>query len=354
MQNIQQAGRVETRPQAQTGHPRGGLRFDWTMLGLSALFLAGLWVDGWAHFHGEVDDSFFTPWHLLFYGSFALVALFLGGQQVRNVNRGYAFGRALPKGYGLSLIGVGVFALSGFGDMIWHTLFGIEAGTEALMSPSHIGLAMGMTWIFAGPVRGAWIRANAGEGERGWRALGPIILGMTMLLTLALFFTSYANPVVTPFILFGRNAASVQDFGVTTVLMMAALMTGFILPMVRRWRLPFGTFTVMFGVSTTLLTTLNDVFPFIPGAIVAGLLVDVLVTRWQPAEGQGWRLLMVTFAAPTLYFAAYFVTVYALLGRMPWSIHVWSGAIFIAGMVGASLALLVMTSAATGRPQNAG
>ncbi len=199
------ASQSQTPAAAQTvtksGYPEGGLRFDWVMTGLSAVYLAGLWVDGWAHFHGEVDGSFFTPWHFLFYSAFGLVALFLGFHQMRNINRGYAFTRALPKGYWLSLIGVVVFALGGAGDMIWHTLFGIEAGTEALLSPSHIMLAIGMTLVFTGPVRAAWIRAREVSGEiRGWRALGPMIVCMTLLLTLIMFFTSYAHPVVSPYV----------------------------------------------------------------------------------------------------------------------------------------------------------
>ncbi|MCU0475589.1 MAG: hypothetical protein MUC99_05695 [Anaerolineae bacterium] len=354
MATLQSVERQATRLRAQSGHPVGGARFDWAMVGLSALFLAGLWVDGWAHFHGEVDGSFFTPWHFLFYGAFGTVALFLGYHQVRNVNRGYAFRRALPVGYGLSLLGVGVFALSGFADMIWHTLFGIEGGSEALMSPSHIGLAIGMTWVFAGPVRAAWFRANAERSAHNWANLGPIVIGSSMLVTLAMFFTSYANPVVTPVVLYGRRSASeYQDFGVATILMMAAILTGFILPMVRRWRVPFGTFTLMFTLSTALLTVLNDAFIFIIGAAVAGLVTDVLAARWQPAAGGAWRLLMVTFAAPALYFAGYFATVRVIEGTMPWSIHVWTGAIVIAGMVGTSLALMVMASAAPNRDQPA-
>jgi hypothetical protein len=44
----------------------GGLAFDWVMMSLSLLFLGGLYLDGWAHNHGRVDDSFFTIWHAFF------------------------------------------------------------------------------------------------------------------------------------------------------------------------------------------------------------------------------------------------------------------------------------------------
>lgn len=342
MASIGQAERLTiSNRQAQAGHPPSTRQFDWMMTALSALFIAGLWVDGWAHFHGEVDGSFFTPWHFLFYGSFAIVALFLTYNQVRNVNRGYRFWKALPKGYLQSLVGVGVFALSGAGDMVWHTLFGIENGTEALMSPSHIGLAVGMILICSGAVASVWSRGV----QRGWVNLGPLIVGMTMIMTLALFFTSYANPTVTPYVLMGgRNNNIMQDFGVTSILFTAVIFSLYMLPLLRRWTLPFGTFALMFGLSTALLTILNDFFLLIPGAIIAGLVLDVLVNRLRPSEGASWRLVTVMFFAPVLYFAQYFITL-SLIERIPWSIHVWSGSIFIAGVMGASLALLTIVSA---------
>jgi hypothetical protein len=39
-------------------------------------------------------------------------------------------GEAVPVGYGLGLVGVGVFLASAVGDGIWHTLFGVEVGSR--------------------------------------------------------------------------------------------------------------------------------------------------------------------------------------------------------------------------------
>jgi Tol biopolymer transport system component len=176
----------------QTGYPAGSIRFDWLMIAVSAWLIGGLFVDGWAHFHGMVDDSFFTPWHAVFYSGFASVAIFLGINQWRNVSKGFAFWRALPQGYALSLVGAGIFALAGVGDLIWHTVFGIEIGTEALLSPTHLLLATGMVLITSGPLRAAWHRVP----EMGWRMLAPMLLSATLLLAVLAFFTSYAHPFV--------------------------------------------------------------------------------------------------------------------------------------------------------------
>ncbi len=331
------------KPAAKTGYPAGSLRFDWAMTGLSAVYLAGLWIDGWAHFHGEVDGSFFTPWHFLFYSAFGLVALFLGYHQLRNINRGYAFTRALPEGYWLSLIGVMLFALGGVGDMIWHTLFGIEAGTEALLSPSHIMLAIGMALIFTGPVRAAWIRARDVTAEiRGWRALGPMIVSMTLFLTLVMFFTSYAHPVVSP-LAFTRLSQSAQDMGVTSILFQAGFLSGVIGLLVWRWRLPFGTFAFMLTLSTALLTVLNDLYVFILPALIAGLIIDVLAWWLKPSPARTPQFFTLMFAAPFTYYALYFATVHFASG-IRWSIHVWAGAIFLAGVVGALVAIMISAS----------
>ena len=37
------------------------------MSALSAWLVGGFFLDGWAHTHGKVDQSFFTPWHAVLY-----------------------------------------------------------------------------------------------------------------------------------------------------------------------------------------------------------------------------------------------------------------------------------------------
>jgi hypothetical protein len=41
--------------------PAGSGAFDWAITTLCAAFVGGLFLDGWAHTHGRVDDSFLTP-----------------------------------------------------------------------------------------------------------------------------------------------------------------------------------------------------------------------------------------------------------------------------------------------------
>ena len=104
--------------------PIGGLRSDCLMSIMGFLFVAGLYVDGWAHAHGRVDNTFFTPWHAVLYSGYFINAVLLVGTLFINHARGLTWQKALPAGYELSLLGVPLFGIGGVGDMSWHTLFG--------------------------------------------------------------------------------------------------------------------------------------------------------------------------------------------------------------------------------------
>ena len=94
-------------------------KFDWAMGILSALLMAGIVQDGWAHNHGKVDNSFLTPWHAILYGTMALNGLVLFAVGVTNLNKrkGQPFLDAvrdsIPYGYWSSAIGVVLFILAG-------------------------------------------------------------------------------------------------------------------------------------------------------------------------------------------------------------------------------------------------
>jgi Tol biopolymer transport system component len=155
--------------------------------------VSGVIQDGWAHAHGKVDQSFFTPWHAILYSMMALNGIVLGSSAVRNALRGHSVRRALPYGYGLALTGVVVFAAGGVADLMWHTLFGIEADLDALLSPSHLVLAFAAMLIFSGPVRSIGRQYDRDTG--GWLHVGPVVPAFLAILTLFGFFLAYAQPI---------------------------------------------------------------------------------------------------------------------------------------------------------------
>ncbi|MEZ4668880.1 MAG: hypothetical protein R3E39_13310 [Anaerolineae bacterium] len=95
--------------QRRDSYPADSRWFDRLSILTSAWFIFGLFLDGWAHNHIANLETFFTPWHGVLYSGFFSVAILMMVAQYRNVARGYAWSRALPHGYGLSLLGVAIF-----------------------------------------------------------------------------------------------------------------------------------------------------------------------------------------------------------------------------------------------------
>ena len=164
--------------------PLRSVRFDWIMAFVSIWWMGGLFVDAWAHSNVPQLETFFTPWHAVLYSGFLAVAATLVIKTIRNwklaapgdmasgappslvtcisnTGRGLSFLESVPAGYELSLLGVGIFAVSGVGDLTWHLLFGIERSVDALLSPTHLGLALGVGLALSGPLRAAWRRRES-------------------------------------------------------------------------------------------------------------------------------------------------------------------------------------------------
>jgi hypothetical protein len=155
--------RLESR---NLGYADVSLRFEWLVV-LSSLWLfAGLYLDGWAHNNiADTIDSFFTPWHGVLYSGYAVTAAVLGLTYLGNIRKGYSWLRALPSEYMLSWLGAIIFAVVGNLDFIWHSIFGFEKSVEALVSPSHLILAVGGVMMMSGPLRMAWRKSAAQAPE---------------------------------------------------------------------------------------------------------------------------------------------------------------------------------------------
>lgn len=332
----------ETQP--ASAQPASSLLFDSLMIVFSCWFMGGLFLDGWAHTHIPRLETFFTPWHAVLYSGYLSVALFLVISLYRNHARGYAWSRALPSGYELSLLGAGIFAVSGVADMIWHILFGIEQNVEALLSPTHLGLATGLILCMSGPLRAAWRRPES--ATRGWKALLPALFSIAFILSVFTFFTEYAHPFVrlTASIVnpagIPVNQASVS-LGLVSILFQAALLASIVLLLVRRFTLPFGAFTMIFTLNITLLSILSNHYNLIPAAALAGLGADLIYWRLRPSTKRPDMLRLFAFAVPAFFYLCYFLNLEIIRG-IQWSIHLWLGSVFMAGITGLLLSFLMV------------
>jgi hypothetical protein len=350
MATTQDAIGLQVAP-AQRAQAIGGLRFDWLAVGTSAWLLGGLFLDGWAHNHDKVDTSFFTPWHALLYSGYLVTALVLFGTMILNHIRGYSWGRALPAGYQLSLLGVALFGFGGAADMAWHEIFGFEVNTEALLSPTHLLLATGIVLMVTGPARAAWRRAQS----RGWAALLPMLLSATMFLSALTFMMQFIHPLVNPWNATGFRPSNAVEIrlaaGVAAMMLQSALLMGLTMFLMRRWTLPFGSLTLMQTLNAALLATQNDTYHLIPIAAVGGLVADLLAWKLRPSAARTGALRFFAFAVPFVLYGLYFVFL-AVTERLWWSVHMWTGTVVLTGVVSLLVSYLVTPGEITAQPES--
>jgi hypothetical protein len=293
-------------------------------------------LDGWAHNHGKMDQTFFTPWHAIFYAGFALTALALLVTAALNWRRTHTWRAALPAGYGLALLGSALFAVGGVGDLVWHTLFGIEEDFEALVSPTHLLLGAGLALGVTAPLRAAW-RRPAG---RSWRELGPALLSLCLLTSAFTFFMMFSHPLMS--IIGGARHSHFdgevgQTGGIVSLLVIAALLLGPLFVTLRRWQLPPGALILVWGVNCVAMAILDWGLPY-HAALLGSMLVAVLVSDWLLQRGQSLLpsaqgLRIFAFVAPALLFGAYFLALLLSEGSR-WSIHLLGGAALLPGVAG--------------------
>lgn len=137
-----------------------------------------------------------------------------------------------------------------------------------------------------------------------------------------------------------------QGWGAASVLVHAALIAGIALVALRRGPLPIGALALLLSLPTLMMAPVADQWRFVPGAIVAGILAEIVVRRLEFANRRATDV-VIAFAIPALWFTAYYATLAATAG-IGWTIHLWLGAIFLAGVVG--ILLNEATRSSLGRP----
>ena len=310
--------------------------FPWLVTATSTWILAGLFVDGWFHIHDPGLETFFTPWHALLYSGVA-AALVVHLLEHRRAG-------GLRPGYGLSLVGGLLVSAAGFVDMVWHTVAGVEADLDALLSPPHLLLITAGTLVFAGPLRAALLGGGAGL---------PAALSAAFVVTGLAFFTQYANPFThlypvtgySPESGLGAVAASAdlaelrQVAGVAGVVVFAALVAGAVAVLRSLDGLPPAAVLVAVVVPVLFLTGLRGTQLLLPAALAAGLLAELLRRRLGPAA--------LAAAACALLTTGWVVSL-VLAHDVAWSVELLTGSIGSAAATGYLVGWLVQAGRRTG------
>jgi hypothetical protein len=344
------ARRAEPAPRHLAGVPRSR-RASWhedVMTGWCSLLLVlGLYLDGWNHIN-LLDDGlgpFLTPWHGILYLGFAVTA---GWILTRHQRRGAWSLQAVPPGYRLALVGMGLAMVALAGDAVWHTLYGEEQGLARLISPFHLVLFTGACLLVSSALRAAWSGPTSASVP-GLRAFWPVVLSTTLVVAMTAFFFQYVSPVVawrrpglaglpagSPF------AETVQVYDLLGLLVHNLLFVAPVLLLLLRWQTPLGTFTVMAGTVALLLATQTELglVGLVGAAVLGGAAADVAVSLLRPSPQRPWAARAVAVIAPAVYWTAHFALLKAGYG-VTWELEIWLGSVVWASLSGLSLALLM-------------
>lgn len=310
------------------------------MVILSAWVMTGAYLDAWAHRHiASTLETFFTPWHAVLYSGVLATGTFLFIQVLRGRAAGRPWRTVLPTGYGLSFLGFVLFGISGNLDLAWHTVFGIERSYAATLSPTHLLLFVSAGLMITGGVRAAWSRDERRLGYLG-------LLSATFLLGLFLFFSQDLHPFTSQWAAQGSWPAGIlrdqgEELGVVEVILQSALLMGLVLFLISRFTLPRGALTIMLGLTTAAIVVIWKPDPVVIVGIAGGLIGDGLIALLKPSPARPFAFHAFAFLLPAAIYLSYFLGVLAADGIW-WPVHVWTGAVVVAGLTGLLISYLVL------------
>lgn len=320
--------------------PVASRAFAWQAIGAHVWILSGLLLDGWYHIHSPQIETFFTPWHGVLYAGVGVAVALVAHQIALGRRRGLTRRAAVPAGYGLTVLGGVLFATGALADMAWHELLGIEVGVEALLSPTHLTLAVAGVLVFAGPLRAA-VRTVPRDAPAA--DVLPAVVSAGLLVALIGFFTQYVNPFTHLYPTLEASAGDVDLLhaaGIAAVILFSALVAGAVAVTTLRWRLPFGAITLLLGIAVVAMTVLRGTLILVPAALIAGLIADAWL-QFRPARsGDAAGIRGTAAGVPALLFAGYFLTL-ATTSSIVWSVHLVTGAVTLAALTGVLVGWLV-------------
>jgi len=339
-------------------------RLSWRGEMLSVFFsawaLAGAFLDGWAHSKVAQFESFFTPYHAVFYTGFLAMTAWMFWTVQNNRREGYGGLAAIPRGYRLGLIGLIIFGAGTLADFLWHSGFGIEQAGERLSSPAHLVLFVGGLLAVMSPFRSAWEDSSQPSAPT-LRAFLPALLSLALATTAASFFflhvwgfhvadvlgAAQLDQLLGPLAARPDTARAVTVLAQTRVfggiIITTLLLLGPMLVMLRRWHPPFGSVTILFGTTVLWMTALTE-FRFveaIPVALVAGLIADSLVRLLRPSPNRIGAFRVVATVVPMALWSLYFAAT-ELRWDLAVSSELWVGGIFFTGVAGLGLSLAMI------------
>ena len=374
---------ARSAPKAVRGvRPLTAWRDDLITMALTVWPITAMFFDGLGHNNRTGQESFFSMSHMFLYAGATCVGLWLTWVVVKHqiaagvdVKRLMIDFSAIPVGYGVAIIGLITLGIGGPADLIWHEAYGFEVGVEAIYSAPHLMLFFGGLLVSSTGIRSMWAKQDL---QLDFKQALPVLLSTVLFIGVAGFITMYLSAFMT-------NVAMTSDFmndlnrfkddfddqttslnagltgygddswpyyyysaghGVATIVITTMILVGPILLLLRRWRLPFGAVTAIFGgygLLVNIMTEDRDAALIVP-LLLAGLTFDLAQRRFGSERADGRMTLGgirgVGPAAAAVLWVSYFVVV-TLTDGMGWPASMWVGALFVGIMSGFGVAFLV-------------
>lgn len=322
-------------------HSTSGINFFTATL-LNLWLISGLYIDGWSHEHGKPLTSFFTPWHGIFYAGFFSVALYIVFPTIKNFITTHKFSLVYPSFYFPAILGVFIFSLGGIGDVIWHGIYGFETQIDAILSPTHLALYMGMYLIFISTLN-ALIHQKT--EDINFKSSFALALSITIVFSFLTFLTQYANPLISPFAFNTHQTANNyygQTIGLVSLFMHTTFLIAPLLFVLSRRKLLIGSLTLIFTVNAVGMSFIHDHRDFILSAILAGVVSDFVMYLTKPSLQNSRGLQIFSILIPSIYCGFYFLVGNFTRGIW-WTGYLWIGAILLAGFFGWMVSSLILT-----------
>ena len=310
-----------------------GSGFDWAFSALAVLLIAAGYYDAWINRNLPVH-----PWeHGPAQAAWLLITIFLAIAGLSRWLRDRRVEAIVPSGYGISVIGSGVFGLGILLGVWWGIAVPEVAGVPAVFRPPNLLQIAGAGLIVTGPLRSAIARGELLAGPTA-------VISATLLLATITFVSQFDHPYVDtwagglsccvthvpPIVLYHWIG---EELGLLGLFLQTAIVTGTVLLTLRQIRLPLGAITFMLTATALLVCTQLGHFQFVAVAAIVGVLSDALLLWARPRSDRLVQLRAFAAATGALLAGVYLADL-ELSYATYWPADLVFGSILACGVIG--------------------